>query len=143
MTAPIKRGDPRAPAGADPDPEVTTKRGKIGISPHFSERSVCVMGAISWVILATSITNLVLAIAVLDLLRRGYSQARQQTRVLVLSTDGELLTEQRNGAIRRTAIVGSDGGLLYPNGRNGYDRRLRALPLERGVVSDVWVVPRT
>jgi hypothetical protein len=94
-----------------------------------------------WLVFVVSIVNLALAIAVLDLLHRGYTQARRQTKVLVLDPEGTLLTEQRNRAIRRTAIAGADGGLLYPNGR-GYDRRLRALPLERGTVTDVWVVPR-
>ena len=95
-------------------------------------------------ILAVSILNLVLLLVNLYLLRRGYTQARQQLQIVVVQQpSGETLP---GGVVAAHIVVtiGRYGNVHHFNGEAEATTplRLRELRGFEGDLADVYVVPR-
>jgi len=98
--------------------------------------------AVQILVLVTSVTNLVLAVVIVCLLRSGYAQT-MPLRVMVLQPGGEPL--QAGISAHLTVSIGKGGVLHHFNGKGEAVTLLRLPELERcqGDLADVYIVPRS
>lgn len=95
-------------------------------------------------ILAVSILNLILLLINLYLLRRGYTQARQQLQVVVVRQPGEETLPGGVAAAHLVVAIGMNGTINYFNGKQDAITLLRLGELQnfQGYLADLYVVPR-
>jgi len=95
-------------------------------------------------ILAVSILNLALLLVNLYLLRRGYTQARQQLQIVVVQQPGNEALPGGVTAAHLVVAIGKNGTLTYFNGEQDAITllRLRELQNYQGDLADLYIVPR-